>query len=78
MNLSEITLLGWCGIGVLVFTVVSINVWLFSLLRGRGAQKDEASVWKDTFQAIRHPFANENRRYSELREKVKSLKKPGE
>ena len=78
MNLAEVTPIGWCGIGLIIFIVFSINVWLFSLLRnrdmlGRGRSSDGDAL-KQTMEAIRDPFAKENRDLAELSEKVKSLK----
>ena len=79
MNLAEISLTGWCGIGVIIFIVFSINFWLFSLLRNRNlagrSRTTDGDVLKQTMEAIRDPFAKENRDMAELSEKVKSLKK---
>lgn len=80
MNLAEISLIGWCGIGLIIFIVFSINVWLFSLLRNRDmvgrSRSSDGDALKQTIEAIRDPFAKENRDLAELSEKVKSLKKP--
>jgi hypothetical protein len=80
MNLAEISLIGWCGIGLIIFIVFSINVWLFSLLRNRDmvgrSRSSDGDALKQTIEAIRDPFAKENRDLAELSEKVKSLNKP--
>ena len=79
MNLADVSLIGWCGIGVIIFIVFSINVWLFSLLRNRDmagrSRSSDGDVLKQTMDAIRDPFAKENKDLAELSEKVKSLKK---
>ncbi|GAP07197.1 hypothetical protein ATHL_02065 [Anaerolinea thermolimosa] len=73
MNPGSLSLLAWCGIGFIILVVVSINVWLLSLLRHRGTAPSE-SIWKRTTEALRNPFAREDQALNELSRRVASLR----
>lgn len=73
MNFENLSPLAWCGIGLIMLMVFSINVWLFSLLRNRGTGKQESS-WKKAAEALRDPFAKENQQLSELSKQVEQFK----
>ncbi|MBI4926266.1 MAG: hypothetical protein HY835_00770 [Anaerolineae bacterium] len=79
MNWSEITLLGWCGIGAILFIFVSINIWLIGLLR-RPPQAlkrpdPNRSAVKQVWDAVRNPYAREDSQLSELSKRVEKFKK---
>jgi len=74
VNPGTLSPLAWCGIGVIILVVISINLWLFSLLRHRRTSTSE-SVWKRTTEALRNPFAREDRALDELSRRVASLRK---
>lgn len=74
MNLVFLSPLAWCGIGLMILVMISINLWLFSLLRHRGTSPSE-SVWKRITEALRNPFAREDRALKELSRRVASLRK---
>lgn len=72
--MREITLAGWCGIAVLALVVLSVNMWLFSLLRGRGRPDNpEAGAWTRAASALRRPFGKEEDQISELNRRVRDL-----
>ncbi len=73
MNFENLSPLAWCGIGFILFMVFSINIWLFSLLRNRRAESEE-STWKKTAEALRDPFAKENKMLSDLARQVEKFK----
>lgn len=73
MNLSSLSPLAWCGIGSILLVVISINLWLLSLLRHRGTSPSE-SIWKRTTEALRDPFAREAQALNELSRRVASLR----
>jgi hypothetical protein len=74
MNLVALSPMAWCGIGFIIFMVVSINIWLFSLLRNRQAN-NEISAFKRSMNAIRDPYAKEDSQLAELSKSVEKFKK---
>lgn len=74
MNPGILSPLAWCGIGGIILVVISINLWLFSLLRHQRTPPSE-SAWKRATEALRNPFAREDQALSELSRRVASLRK---
>ena len=80
MNLAEISPIGWCVVAVMAFFILSINLWLFALLRNRSesanARRSDNHVIRQTLMTLRDPFANESDRMKELAQKVDQFKPP--
>jgi cbb3-type cytochrome oxidase subunit 3 len=80
MNLAQLSPAGWCVVGLAVFFVISINVWLIALLRhGKTPESTHRSAnmrLKDTLTTLHNPYAVENDRLKELSQKVEQFKQP--
>ncbi len=73
--MNDISPVAWVFLGIIVVSIILLNVGLFSLLKNKGKQKTSMQVLSNLSNAIRNPNKQSEQAYSELNQLVQGLQK---